>query len=408
MSGQPATITPDILVAQIEANRQRAAEDSAKLTQSINSIRQDNAEAFQQIADTLTELKGSFSAANPGSTLGPVAPAEVAQALCDPAARKKAIQAFGLAWLMQTRENKLWPSSALEDDQFMEEYLELKKSGNADPLTASLPTAPANAELLTSANHQASVDKEASDLLPLTPSAVGTSFPFAAAFAGKHVKVDLPKPSKFSRIAVDSDIRAWLLRMQEYLTISGIESKVWTVFASNFLDEAPLQLWEARKTQMAAQPEVLYASDTFWEWCISSFSVQNRERHALSQLEKLRQIGTVAEYKASHDLLAAQTNLPMQLRIFWWERGLKEEIRTICLVDPLTHREYTDMKKAQSAACACDAHLFSAFAAASDASGADDIPVTKRPRVTNNSLQQRRCYNCGRFGHIASACLGQA
>ena len=90
-----------------------------------------------------------------------------------------------------------------------------------------------------------------------TPSSVGTPFPFAAALAGKHVKVDLPKPSKFSRIAVDSDIRAWLLRMHEYLTISGIEQNVWVVFASNYLDKAPLQLWEARKTQLAEQPERL-------------------------------------------------------------------------------------------------------------------------------------------------------
>lgn len=101
------------------------------------------------------------------------------------------------------------------------------------------------------------------------PSSDGTPFPFAAAFADKHVKLDLPKPSKFSRIAVDSDIRAWLLRMQEYLTISGIESTVWTVVASNFLDQAPLQLWEARKTQLAERPEVLYSWDTFREWCIS-------------------------------------------------------------------------------------------------------------------------------------------
>ena len=67
----------------------------------------------------------------------------------------------------------------------------------------------------------------------------------------------IPKPSKFSRIAVDADIRAWLLRMNEYLTISGVEPNVWVVFASNYLDKAPLQLWEARKTQLYEQPEVL-------------------------------------------------------------------------------------------------------------------------------------------------------
>ena len=121
----------------------------------------------------------------------------------------------------------------------------------------------------------------------------------------------------------------------------------------------PLQLWEARKTQLTEQPEVLYSCEDFKEWCISSFSVHNHERHALSKLEQLRQTGTVAEYKAAHDVLAAQTNLPMQLRIFWWERGLKDDIRSMCSVDPLAYKEYIDIEKAQSAACACDAHLTS-------------------------------------------------
>ena len=49
----------------------------------------------------------------------------------------------------------------------------------------------------------------------------------------------------------------------------------------------------------------------------------------------------------------------MQLRISRWERGLKDEIRAMCSIDRLTHKEYTDIEKAQSAACACDAHLTS-------------------------------------------------
>ena len=80
------------------------------------------------------------------------------------------------------------------------------------------------------------------NIAELTPATAATPFPVSAAIAGKHVKVELPKPSMFSRIAADSDIRAWLLRMHEYLTISGVTPKVWVVFASNFLDEAPLQL----------------------------------------------------------------------------------------------------------------------------------------------------------------------
>ena len=153
------------------------------------------------------------------------------------------------------------------------EYLQLKLSGIADPSVSPLPTAFANAGLLASAQHPVSaLGKAASDSLPgngPTPSTSGPPFPFSAAIAGKHVKVDLPKLSKFSRIAVDADIRAWL-RMNAYLTISGVEPNVWVVFASNYLDKAPLQLWEARKTQLYEQPE---------------------------------------------------TSLPMQLRLSWWEQA---------------------------------------------------------------------------------------
>ncbi|DBA67033.1 TPA: hypothetical protein ACH3X2_002138 [Trebouxia sp. C0005] len=84
-----------------------------------------------------------------------------------------------------------------------------------------------------------------------------------------------------------------------------------------------------------------------WQWCIDSFSLHNVERHALAQLEDLRQTGSVAEYKAAHNVLAVQTNLPMQLRIYSWERGLKPEIGAGIKVDPLTYKGYTDIEKAQ-------------------------------------------------------------
>ena len=135
--------------------------------------------------------------------------------------------------------------------------------------------------------------------------------------------------------------------------------------------------------------------------------MHNHEKHALQQLEKLRQTGSVAEYKAAHDVLAAQTALPVQLRISWWERGLKDEIRAMCSIDPLAHKEYTDIEEAQLAACACDAHLTSASAATTvDDADTDDeeLLASKRPCYANNRREHRRCYRCNRFGHIANAC----
>ena len=378
----------------------------------------------------MTELKQSTAAlatAKADRPPGPTVSKGVAEALRDPAARQEAAKTYGIQWLTETKEKELWPAGALKDDQFMAQYYQLKLSGIAGPSDSPLSTASTIADLLASVVRPASVlGKAASDSLPgsiATPSTASTAFPFLAAIDGKHVKVDLPKPSKFSRIAVDSDIRAWLLRMHEYLTISGIEPSVWVVFASNYLDKAPLQLWEARKTQLSNQPELLYSWDHFRKWCLASFSVHDHETHAISQLEKLRQTDSVAEYRAAHDVLAAQTTLPMKLRLFWWERDLKDEIRVMCSLDPHTHKQYADIEAAQNAACACDAHLFSASAVATaiepathtglrdakfdDESDGAGLPVTKRPCLTYSRHEKCRCFNCGRFGHIALACPGQ-
>ena len=97
------------------------------------------------------------------------------------------------------------------------------------------------------------------------------------------------------------------------------------------------------KDELSIRPEVLYTRDNFREWSLFSFGVYDRERHALEQLENLCQIGSIVEYKAVHDVLVAQTTLPMQLRIMWWERGLKDEMCAMRLVDPFTHKEYTDI-----------------------------------------------------------------
>ncbi|KAA6424326.1 MAG: hypothetical protein FRX49_05538 [Trebouxia sp. A1-2] len=55
----------------------------------------------------------------------------------------------------------------------------------------------------------------------------------------------------------------------------------------------------------------------------------------------------------------------IDLRIYWWERGLKPEIAAEIKVDPLTYKGYTDIEKAQQAACAYGAHYDPSPSAAS-------------------------------------------
>ena len=88
----------------------------------------------------------------------------------------------------------------------------------------------------------------------------------------------------------------------------------------------------------------------------------------------------------------------MKLRFFWWERGLKDEIRTMCSVDPLTHKQYADIEAAQNAACACDAHLKSASVAAvsrkrgtqPSAASARVTQRNQRPKYADKPAQDTR------------------
>ncbi|KAL3139266.1 hypothetical protein ABBQ32_006031 [Trebouxia sp. C0010 RCD-2024] len=140
MSGQTApgqaAPTQDMLLTLIEPNRLRATKEVSKLRQSFSGMRQDDAAAFEALSTTLSELQRTVSAVKAGNTPGPIDQIGVADALCDPAARKQAIRAYGLPWLLKTKEQKLWPPSAFDDEDFMEAFYALKQSGNMDLATA--------------------------------------------------------------------------------------------------------------------------------------------------------------------------------------------------------------------------------------------------------------------------------
>lgn len=174
----------------------------------------------------VTSYKESCDKLLAEKTPGPTDEAGVAEKLRDKASLQQAVKDHGLPWLFEVKEKGLFPAAFLRDDDFMECYLELRKSG-----TVVAPST--SADELASATHL--VSKASPTTLPATvpvPSTPGT-LPFAAALAGRHIRFELPKPSKFSRIAADSDIRAWLVGIHQYLTITGVEQSVWVVFASN-------------------------------------------------------------------------------------------------------------------------------------------------------------------------------
>ena len=121
----------------------------------------------------------------------------------------------------------------------------------------------------------------------------------------------------------------------------------------------------------------------------------------------LRQTASVAEYKAAHDVLAAKSKLPTAQRLLFWEQGLKAEIRAECKLNPLTHKAYSSLSAAQSAAMAVDAHLSSAAAVKKRTSGPTVAAATvskKTKRESDPEVQwstEGNTFNCAKNGMMA-------
>lgn len=316
---------------------------------------------FSGLQKTVEDLSSKVESGVTAAPVGPTDKSGVQDQLSTDDKISAAIRKYGGPWLCSVQPH--WPSHVICHSetfglwaahvQSLNAGIPGLSDGRAAPTTssASLPAAAVSGALPDPPLPDSSA--------PLPSSSV--SLPFAAAMAGKRFKVDLPKPRYFNRLGVDSDVHLWLVRVQEYVTLAGFDVSIWAVIASQFFDKVPLQLWEARKARLVAEnsPQ-LYSWDSFRAWWITTFAVHDRERHALNSLMSLRQTGTVAEYKAAHDVLAAQTDLPVIQRLIYWERGLKPEIRDECKFDLVTHTTYKDIASAQSAAIAIDSHLTAA------------------------------------------------
>ena len=150
---------------------------------------------------------------------------------------------------------------------------------------------------------------------------------------------------------------------------------------------------------------------------IDSFCLYDYKQRAVEQLHELCQTGSVADYKAEFDALNAQTSLPMEARMFFWNCGLKPHIMAACTLDPATQTSFRDIAGAQKAALAMDSvhrkslgskdGLDYSQGADKDPDAADSNGEHTHPASADDvhrSSRKRKCFKCGKPGHIAANC----
>ena len=152
----------------------------------------------------------SAVAARPGNALGPVDFQGVAQALHDPAARKEVVQTMVPAGYWKPGEQLLASLFSLKD---AEVFTSVFWRCIPDSLPTLLPSCISTACRVTFG----SISKAGSGSLPaIMPVLLRLAHtPVCSSSTGRLVRVDLPKPSKISHLAVGSYARACLLRMLE-------------------------------------------------------------------------------------------------------------------------------------------------------------------------------------------------
>ena len=389
----PPSMSPEDGQAMGQHLEQRLDAVEQRLEQRLDTVKDGFEQRLDTVKDTVvqkldqavTDLKAASASATPARQTyqkGPEDEPSVMDALADTASISNAIKMYGPVWLMKVKRH--WPLAASTDAEVRKIWedseasrlgtsypptnpallAESERLGGAYPpnllLDANL-NAFANALGSTASLPAASIEagRAPSDIapsIPTTPSVV-SSLPFAAALvAGRHIKFEFNKPDRFSKMYADFDISAYLGRLEEYFTLTGVEPAAWGAIAATFLTSTPLKLWDAHKMQAAAEGKTadLYAWGPFKAWFTKTFAVRDLAKTAFSKLLEFRQNGSVADYKAQFDVLAAQAKVAMHLRMPMWEKGLKPDIREKVAIDPNTHIEYTDIDKAQQAALQID------------------------------------------------------
>ena len=130
-----APLSLEIVATQVTANQQKVNEQFAGVNNALSLVRQE-----------VAELTASVAGASTCNNQGPTDHEGVAYALRDPAARQKAIKEYGISWLIDAKDKQLWPTSALHDDDFLIQYLELKKSAKKHPRSSHPSSASVRAD----------------------------------------------------------------------------------------------------------------------------------------------------------------------------------------------------------------------------------------------------------------------
>ena len=242
--------------------------------------------------------------------------------------------------------------------------------------------------------------------------------------------------AKVKTLEVNGDVTAWLDQLENVFSNAEFAEAAWIDLACASMDTIPKDCWTAREQVVldSATRDHVRPWDRFKDWCKSHLDAKGLARY---QLGVLKQTSTVAGYKADFSKLLANADLPAEEAVSCWITGLRADIHTLSqdLAECFDSRD-ASLEVYQTAAAAVEANpkleQTNEFAAQSACSGKSKRrKAYKRARAaackrksTGQCLKtntqgpkqhakankpkanscKRKCFKCGKPGHIAKSC----
>ena len=159
--------------------------------------------------------------------------------------------------------------------------------------------------------------------------------------SNKSQTVKPRKPLPFSNDGTQI-ASVWLRQLQTYFKLAGIEPKYWVSYAESYLEQEATLWWSSYLDSVNSTSEDVEWS-TFCHLFLQRFATIASESTALTQLQSLRQTGSVEDYIQEFLKVASLISYaicPESNRVITFLHGLRPYIqRFVTLADPTTLQE---------------------------------------------------------------------
>jgi hypothetical protein len=165
----------------------------------------------------------------------------------------------------------------------------------------------------------------------------------AVAAVGTDVSKLVNKPPAYSGVTSGRNFEDWLLKMQQYLAVTGAAVSSHVALAATYLEGEALRWWSARSVSLQREGQNVASMEVFVDALRERFAYKNPEVQARNRLLGLKQ-GSMSVTDYINEFDSCYNHLPSwdeQEKVHKFLSGLNKTWKERCWINPLTGKRWT-------------------------------------------------------------------